>query len=169
MFKFFPLHLSNTFSPFYKNTKNIFWVSKFFGKIFWTSFRAKFGRAPQGHLSYGHWDSWAKRRDPAGLAVGRPTPQVVCHPGGHWVGPCFSNGFIAIMPGLSAGARAIWSLYRGREGGVKLSCSLLHSLPPSHKLWSVSLDFSPSLVSRNLFLSFLCCKIVHTLGGTTFG
>ena len=46
----------------------------------------------------------------------------------------------------------------------------LFTLTPSHTfLLGFPLDFGSSLIARTLSLSFLCCKIDHIFGGTTFG
>ena len=46
----------------------------------------------------------------------------------------------------------------------------LFTLTLSHTfLLGFPLDFGSSLIARKLSLSFLCCKITHTHGGTTFG
>ena len=166
------LNFSSTFFLFIKIYKKYFLSFKILWKIFLNIF-SRHGLPEHSTVMFHmtvvtHEPKWVTSGPTRGLAdpTGRPPP------GNLWVGPTFSNDSIAIVAGLPLHVHAVLLLNRGRGGGVKLSCSLFHSLTHSLPLTNFalrfSLDFGTSLVSRNLSLSFLCCKIVHTLRGTTF-
>ena len=120
--------------PFYRKTKNIFWFLKSFGKNNLDIFSSKLLAVHHIFKIYDRWGiTWPKvgtRGPTLGLSdpTGRPTQ------GQRLLGPTFSNGSIAIVACLSSGARAIFSLNRGREGCWALSCSHTHShsLPGSY-------------------------------------
>ena len=114
--------------PFYRKTKkNIFWVSKSFGKNNLDIFSSNFWPCTifSKFLTVG--EATGRREAPGGPSWGRPTP-------GQWLlGPTFSNGSMAIMPDSSSGALAQIPLNRGRERGDELSCSLSPlALPLTH-------------------------------------
>ena len=94
---------------FTKKTKNIFWVSKSFENFHWISFLSKLWPCTQilKQVSIGK-EPWLKGRGgkpTRGLAdtTGRPAPGDRCP------GPTFSNGFLAVLAGLSLLACCIWS------------------------------------------------------------
>ena len=133
------------------------------GKIIWTSFPSKLWPCTIFSKFMTIEESPGQRGTPGGPPWGRPT-QVQ-----RLLGPTFSNGYLTIVPGSSSGALAQIPLNRGRDRGDELSCSL-STLTPSHTfLLGFPLDFDSSLIARTLSLSFLCCKIDHIFGGTTFG
>ena len=119
--------------PFYKKTKNIFWVLKSFGKNNLNIFSSKLLAVHHISKVHNHWGSiWPKggtrgpTLGPADL-WGRPT-QDQC-----LLGPTFSNGYLTVVPGSSSSALAQIPLNRGRERGDELSCSLSPlSLPLTH-------------------------------------
>ena len=132
------------------------------GKIIWISFRANFLPCTIFSKFMTVEESPGQRGALGGPPWGWPTQ-------GQWLlGTTFSNGFLTVVPGSSSGALAQFPSNRGRERGDELSCSL-STLTLSHTfLLGFPLDFGSCLIARKLSLSFLCCKIVYTLGGTTF-
>ena len=87
-------------------------------------------------------------------------------PAGH----TFSNGYIAILAGLFHGAHAIFPLNRGREGGVKLSCSLpLLTLPLTHScsgfLWILAQVWFQETFLSHFFAARLITYLEEQLSG----
>ena len=107
----------------------------------------------------GIWPKGATRGPTLGLAdpTGRPTQ------GQQLLGPTFSNSFVTVVTSLSLHACCRWSLNRGREGGVKLSCSLSHSHSLSQILARVFIEFWLKIDFKiSLFLISLLREQPHT-------
>ena len=121
------------FFPFYKKSKNIFWVLKSFGKNNLNIFLSKLLAVHHISKVHNRWGSiWTKggTRRPTLVPAdptGRPTQDQ------RLLGPTFSNGYLTIVSGSSSGALAQIPLNRGRERGDELSWSLSPlSLPLTH-------------------------------------
>ena len=99
---------------------------------------------------------------PGGPPWGRPTPQVGRpRANGSWA-PTFSNGYMNVVASHSLGACFRLPLNRGREGGVKLSCSLSHSHSLSQILAWVFIGFWLKFdFKKSLFLTSLLQEQAH--------
>ena len=150
---FSPLHVWNfqnyflhaviflAFFPFYKKTKNIFWVLKSLEKNNLDIFSSKLLAVHHISKVHNRWGSIWPKGGTRGPTLGPADPTGRPTQGQRLLGPTFSNGSIAVVACLSSGARAIFSLNRGREGCWALSCSHTHSHSLSHILARVSIGF----------------------------
>ena len=158
--------------PFHKNTKNIFWVLKAFGKNNLDIFSSKL-MAVHHIFNYDRqgitWQNGGTRGPTLGPAdpTGRPTQ------GQRLLGPTFSNGYLAVVPGSSSGALAQIPLNRGRERGDELSCSLSPlSLPLTHScsgfLWILTQVWLQEHSLSHFFAARLITYLEEQLLGKSF-
>jgi len=121
------------FFPFYKKTKNIFWVLKSFGKNNLDIFSSKLLAVHHIFKELNHWGSTRPKGGTRGPTLGPADPIGRPTQGQRLLGPTFSNSFLTVVPSSSLGALAQFPSNRGRERGDELSCSLSPlSLPLTH-------------------------------------
>ena len=155
-----------------KNTKNIFWVLKSFGKNL-DIFLSKLSAVHHFFNVYNRWGITWPKGGTRGPTLGPTDPTSWPTQGQRLLGPTFSNSFLTIVPGSSSGALAQILLNRGRERGDELSCSLSPLLLPlthscSNFLWILAQVWLQEHSLSHFFAARLIKYLEEQISGKSF-
>ena len=155
---------------FYKKIPQIF--SKFQNPLenYLNIFSSKVLNMHQSFKVYNHWKGIWPNGGTSGATLGPADPRGRSTQGQWLLGPTFSNGSITVVACLSSGARAIFSLNRGREGCWALSYSL--TLPLTHSCsgfhWILAQVWFQEISLSHFFAARLITYLEEQLSGKNF-
>ena len=149
--------------PFLKKDQKKFWVLKSFGKNNLDIFSSKLWPCTIFSKLGTVEESPGQRGAPGG-----PPRSVGPRANGSWAPPSPTASWPLCLAPSWVHSHSFLQI-EAERGVMSSHAHSLHSHSLSHILARFPLDFDSSLIARTHSLSFICCKIDHIFGGTTFG